>query len=139
MSNRRNEYGSTLPPQAYFEALIANMERGRSNKCYIPLLIKPADDKGDIVTCPCSSLKDRGNSLDCTVEAIDPNSDDFGKITRQDYPQCRTCYTHFDIMSLFVDGKISAEELSQVGMFQDAEILAYMEKLKSSVRQALQE
>jgi len=101
-------------------------------------LIKPADDKGDIVTCPCSSLKERGNSLDSDVAAIDPNSDDFGKITRQDYPQCRTCYTHFDIMSLFVDGKISAEELSQVGMFQDVEILTYMEKLKGSVRQALQ-
>ncbi|EKD65622.1 MAG: hypothetical protein ACD_50C00031G0001 [uncultured bacterium] len=101
-------------------------------------MIKPADDKGDIVTCPCSSLKERGNSLDSDVAAIDPNSDDFGKITRQDYPQCRTCYTHFDIMSLFVDGKISAEELSQVGMFQDVEILTYMEKLKGSVRQALQ-
>jgi len=139
LSERRNEYGSTLPPRAYFEALIANMEKGRSNKCYIPLLIKPADDKGDIVTCPCSSLKERGNSLDSTVTAIDPNSDDFGKITKQDYPQCRTCYTHFDIMSLFVDGKISAEELSHAGMFQDAGILAYMEKLKGSVRQALQE
>lgn len=139
LRNKVDEYPSTLPPRAYFEALIANMERGRSNKCYIPLLIKPADDKGDIVTCPCSSLKDRGNSLDSTVAAIDPNSADFGKITSQDYPQCRTCYTHFDIMNLFVDGQISAEELSQVGMFQDAEILAYMEKLKGSVRQTLQE
>lgn len=139
LCDRVGEYVSTLPPRAYFEALIANMERGRSNKCYIPLLIKPANDKGDIVTCPCISLKERGNSLDSAVATIDPNSDDFGKITSQDYPQCRTCYTHFDIMSLFVDGKISAEELSQAGMFQDAEILAHMEKLKGSMRQALQE
>jgi sulfatase maturation enzyme AslB (radical SAM superfamily) len=129
------KFRNTLPPKGYLIALQEMLQHGKQIKCYLPLVTLSSDDLGDIGVCPCGNLGVRGNIMENTIDYFKVNLDDekVQNIQKWQYSKCRDCFTHFDVINLFLEGKIQEEELALCGIFQDENILNALVKQKDQI------
>jgi MoaA/NifB/PqqE/SkfB family radical SAM enzyme len=130
-----SDFKGTLPPQGYLTALHEMMKYGKQIKCYLPLLTLSSDELGNVSVCPCGNLGSRGNILDGLIGDIqltlgDQNVKD---ILNWKHSKCRECFTHFDVINLFLAGKVDEDDLSYCGIFQDANILKAIVRYKEKI------
>lgn len=125
-------FRNTLPPKGYLIALQEMLQNGKQVKCYLPLVTLSSDDLGDIGVCPCGNLGSRGNILESTIDCFEVNVNDkkVQNIQNWHYSKCRDCFTHFDVINLFFEGKIKEEELALCGIFKDETVLNALVKEK---------
>lgn len=117
-----------LPPVQYFYALIEFMKSGKRNRgCYIPYTVLATSGEGELVVCTCGPVKTLGNVLAANPdEAFEKVGEDecYKILTEPDIspPCCRDCFTHYDIINLFIEGRISIEELKAMPFFAAPEV-----------------
>lgn len=128
-----------LPPIQYFHSLIEFMKAGkRMKRCYIPHTILATSGDGLLEACTCGPVKTLGNVLL-------PNADDVYSRVGQDscYDNvkepdlsptcCRDCFTHYEIINLFLEGDLSVEELKAMPFFDVPEVLHKLSEKKKEL------
>jgi MoaA/NifB/PqqE/SkfB family radical SAM enzyme len=133
------EYKSVLPPEQYLLRLKEFLITGANNNtCYIPDMIFQTFDDGVITPCPNIWFKSLGNIIaepDNIVNKM--SSDPFYKVIdshKRILDNCTSCFTPWEILNLFIENKVSLNELRNIYLFNDADIIEYFKELKNEIR-----
>lgn len=138
-----SEYESlktVLPPSVYLEKLRDYLlyEKYERN-CYISSCIYQAFDDGIITPCPNIWFKSLGNILEREEQTVDKilNSN-FSKIVQRKQNllrECSRCFTPWEILNLYFEDQVGIKDLKHIYLYNDEEILAYLEKKKNSLKE----
>lgn len=136
------QYQSVLPPYAYLEALYHMLYFGCKPKgwrCYIPDTVVGIQGNGDIRLCSESGSKDIYGNLftESLEERITRNKKEANYFFMKNHcrvaPQCKDCFTHYEVINLFIDNKISSYDIGRIWLFQCKQILDKLILLKKIV------
>lgn len=132
-----------LPPIQYFYSLIEFMKAGKRMKgCYVPHTVLATSGDGQLEACTCGPVKTLGNVLSS-------NADDAYNRVRRDscYDNvkepylsptcCRDCFTHYEIINLFIEGAISVAELKTMAFFAVPEVIDRLIAMKEEMSVAV--
>ncbi len=118
-----DEYSQILPPRAYLMRLIRFFEdRERRFRCHLPRFVFTSFDDGNLTSCPNIWFNKLGNVLeDAPAEAMDRIGETpFYELLLADKPRveaCKTCFTPWDTLSMYMDKEISLDELCRSPMY----------------------
>ena len=126
------KYSSVLPPALYMQELVKFLKKGyRTNSCTVPSFVVGVDEKLDIHGCLCGPEEILGKvdeELDNRLEKINQYllSNVKGK-----WKQCAECFNHYEVISLYLKGRIKETEISRVPSLSKDSILTHLQKIKS--------
>lgn len=115
---RYDNYYDILPPKAYLEALIDFCSgRERNIGCFIPDMSLFIGTNNVINWCNCGSDRNYGLLKDGAFEKR--------HVMPYSYPDknCSCCFTHFDIINLFILGHITEDDIQRVPSLSTKEVL----------------
>ena len=133
-----SSFETFLPPRAYMNALVEFLTSGiRSRACYVPEAVVGSHGDGTLEACTCGPVKRLGNVLDSAgTSAYDRIGVDSCYAATQDPTAspscCRDCFTHYDIVNLFIEGQISVDEIERIDLFTVPEVLREMLALRAA-------
>ena len=129
------EIADILPPRAYLEELLVAITGQRIVGCYLPLLAISGSEDGSINLCPCAMLKARGNLLTEIIAPLELTmaAQDARDVLNFEYRACKSCFTHFDIVNLFIENRISESEMQKSGMFRDTLVFEALKGYKEKI------
>lgn len=138
VTDNYEQFESILPPKVYLEELLSFLQTGeRKMGCHLPGMIYQSFDDGIISPCPNIWYKSLGNILEDKKRTLANLKDDpfYDLLNRENVvlEQCKKCFTPWDLLNLFCKGKIDLSELSNIYLYSDPDILAYLENLKNQV------
>lgn len=133
----QKDFGTTLPPNRYFQSLINILQNGhRTSLCFAPLFIISAFGDGTLRYCTCGSNKPEGDIL----------NGDFEEINRKHYRQlresikhstlpnfCKGCFTHYDIFNCFLNDNVPLSELKGFSLLNNEKVKKRLQFLKEKV------
>ncbi|MGA9347576.1 MAG: radical SAM protein [Anaerolineae bacterium] len=128
-----------LPPIQYFHALIEFMKSGKRLKgCYVPHVVLATSGDGQLEACTCGPVKSLGNVLATSVsEAFMRVGKDpcYDSVREPDLSPvcCHDCFTHYDIINLFMEGGISVRELKTMPFFNAPEVIDKLIAIKEEL------
>lgn len=131
--DRFDDYRSILPPRAYLMELEYFLVNGINRlPCSIPSIIYQIFDDGDLTPCPNIWFKKLGNVIqDSSQEVLKKLNHDpiYHLMQRKSriLTECKMCFTPWEILNLFLIGKISMEELSRIHLFNHPESLCLLQ------------
>jgi len=116
-------YAGVLPPRAYMLRLLRFFdEGGRTFRCHLPRFAFTTFDDGGLTPCPNIWFTSLGNVLqsdpEAAIAAIGTTA--FHQVLTAERPRiaaCKGCFTPWDLLSMYVDGEISLDELCRVPMY----------------------
>ena len=120
---RYEAYAGVLPPKPYLLRLRRFLHEGqRSFRCHLPRFAFTTFDDGVVTPCPNIWFNSLGNVLADDPEAVinKIGEDGFYKILLAERPRidaCKSCFTPWDMLSLYVDGEITLDELCRAPMY----------------------
>jgi hypothetical protein len=120
-------YGSLLPPRPYLMRLKRFLQEGeRSFRCHLPRFAFTTFDDGVITPCPNIWFSSLGNVLkdDPAKVVAQIGEAAFYQILLAERPRieaCKGCFTPWDMLSLFVDGEVTIDELCRTPMYSAPE------------------
>lgn len=128
-----------LPPKAYLEELLYVIKTGsRRERCYIPKVANGLFDDGRRTPCPNYWFTEMNNILDnnCNMEIQERHRSLCYQFINANNPpkECSQCYTPWDIFNLYMEDKISLDELIQVPLYSFISIRNHLVKLKQILR-----
>ena len=115
-----------LPPIQYLNSLIEFMKVGKRTKsCYVPYLVLATYGDGQLEACTCGSVKTLGNVLSDNPYSKIGHDPCYNNVINPDLsPQCcRDCFTHYDIINLFLEGNIPSAKLRTIPFFATPEVI----------------
>lgn len=117
-----------LPPRSYLLRLDEVLRTGkRSFGCHVPNTVLATSSEGEVDVCTCGPVKRLGNILSEGVGTLDLMGTDpcYGLIVqpREAYPSCAGCFTHYDVISLFISGEVAMEEMQTIPLFSSPEVM----------------
>lgn len=121
----------TIPPKGYMEALIETVKGQKNNICFLPVIGLYGCEDGSSPLCPCGIIDNHQNIFE--RESILPPSlehPSVKKVLNKEESKCLSCFTHFDMINLFIEGRISSEEMQRAGIFQNSDLLSHLERYK---------
>ncbi len=136
------EGGSLLPHKSYLSMLLEFCERGhRVERCHIPHIAFTAFDDGIVSSCPNIWFDEVANILEDggagTARKLEQSPLRRGLLRfSASTGLCRSCFTPWDIINLYVDGRIPAEELTKSRLFKGPRTLRKLEAIRNSVRES---
>jgi len=134
------DYETVLPSLAYMERLFQFMHQGeRTFPCFIPAFNYGVGPKLKPLSCAClghtKPSEDFSNittDLSSTQELIDISSFRQKQIFRGYVDsRCKTCFTHYEILNLYLEGLIDKEEMIRIPSFNDPKGIAILENAKN--------
>ncbi len=133
---RFEEYRSILPPKPYLERLVGMMENGvRADRCYVPFFVQGVDNYGTAEMCSCGgNLPRLGNVLDSENEVFDKHREGTNYDPGGGHDDCSYCMTQYEIMNLYVEGKIDRDDMLRIPTFRYNGILDQVEKIGQRLR-----
>jgi MoaA/NifB/PqqE/SkfB family radical SAM enzyme len=132
-------YEGILPPLIYLLSLLEYLKtKRRTLKCSLPLCMFQLFDDGVITPCVNMWTVILGNILNEESKSL------FDKIGKEKIynlmlmdapstPFCKQCFTPWDIINLYLQNKISIEDLCRISLYARKEIKRKLEKLKQIV------
>jgi MoaA/NifB/PqqE/SkfB family radical SAM enzyme len=114
-----DNWRNVLLPVPYYQHLYRYLETGkRDGACLVPMAVVGLYDTGQINLCPCNSE----SPLLGTIERKKIPSFFAGQHRDlQDlmvgFDYCTRCFTHYDLLHLFLSGEITDSELASVPLF----------------------
>lgn len=134
-----SKYEHVLLSRVYYEKLYEFMTRGKgTERCYIPFMIYQAFDDGVLTPCPNIWFKSLGNILYNEEETLDKlNTDSFYTVLKRSKHlllQCQNCFTPWEILNLYLHEKVTIEDIRKIYLFNDPEIIKYLENMKDSIK-----
>jgi MoaA/NifB/PqqE/SkfB family radical SAM enzyme len=128
-----------LPPEAYMNALCAFLRTGtRSNGCSVPYAVVGSNGDGTIDACTCGPVKVLGNVLNgdsaTTLQRIESDSCYEGVRNLTSQPSCcADCFTHYDIINLFIEGLIDEQEMAKLPFFGTPRLIAALRAVQENL------
>lgn len=120
---RFDEFTGLLPPKAYLERLLRFFEEGgRTFRCHLPRFAFTTFDDGVLTSCPNIWFNKVGNVLQEDPRAVTGRITEipFHRLLLAPQPRidaCKNCFTPWDMLSLYVDGEITLDELCRTPMY----------------------
>lgn len=126
------KYSQVLPPLQYLKREVEFIKHGaRSFVCTVPSFVIGINGNMDVLGCPCGPPEKLGN-LDNT-----PFVDISGKLLSSKkgrWKECKNCFNHYEVISMYIDGKISDEEISRVPSISKPAILEHLRQIKGEYK-----
>ncbi|MFA5856781.1 MAG: radical SAM protein [Candidatus Pacearchaeota archaeon] len=114
----KQKHPHSTPPIQYIESLMDFMLESKRSICYVPLNVLGVSPEGDLLKCPCSGTRVLANIFEKEGFEKFNSSKSIGGYD----PECKDCFTHYEVINLFIDGKISAEEMNHLPLFENLDI-----------------
>lgn len=119
-------YSSILPPKPYLERLQAYFRGGarRKEKCNIPHCLFQIFDDGMLAACVNMWTMDIGNVLTGDHKVLETlGHERVHELLTASEPTlyCRSCYTPWDIINLYLEGEIKLFDLMQMPLYEGLE------------------
>ena len=115
------DYKGVLAPKAYLEDIYANLAvKRRAQRCLIPLVSTQLFDDGNLSACPNSWGVNTANIFHDVNVMEKVTNEKVYKLFLQNKPRlksCFDCYTSMDIVNIYLNGKISDNELLQIPLY----------------------
>lgn len=130
---RFDEYSNILPPIEYINRLIKIMkEDKRYTECYIPFFVQSIDGYGNFEECPIGLIAESNYNI---YES--KNSSDVLIKHRifNDNSLCNNCTNQYEMFNLYVEGKITKEELKKIPSLNSEEIIKHIGEIKEEIIQ----
>ena len=121
--NRYTDFQEILPPKAYLEYLLRFLQTGkREIPCIFPKIAIGCFDDGNITPCANYWFSSLGNVLNEEPQTVfkKVNTDKIYRILTHDRhrpTECTQCFTPWEILNLYVIGKISIRELKRLPLY----------------------
>lgn len=131
-----NRLKNILPPYGYIEALYLFLITGEKKyPCYIPHMVIHSFDDGIVTPCPNVWFKQLGNLLSNPSKTLNSiGNDPFYMISnrhRNVLKECRSCFTPWDILNLYLCNKIELDEIKRIYLYNHKNTLDFFkEKIK---------
>lgn len=143
LGDTKQKNAHILPHQAYIKRLLSFIRNGkRSEKCLVGFSNLGLDPSGNILLCACNLKKAIGNIfLEEPVMALNrrpihPWFDHF--FFRQSlFEGCLKCFTHYEIINLYLDGTITLKEISRSPLFSGPRSQKRLKELKERLDREL--
>lgn len=119
---------SILPPRAYLENLMLFMLGGYRDICYVPKVMIGISPQGDLLKCPCSGTQRISNIFSEGKQAFARYSEQRAYGGNDD--ECSDCFTHYEVINLFLDGKISPKEMDKMPLFRKLDLTKLTEMIR---------
>jgi len=129
---------NSAPPRKYLKYMIETLEKGRKINCFLPRMILAWNYNLDILKCPCG-LAESYNNLKIIMEhninteqmSLENEKNPLRVINESNYHHhCKNCFTHYDILNLFIKGKIDLKELERLPTYKNKELIVLIKKWK---------
>ena len=128
-----DKYSKILPPKEYFSRLIEIMRMDRRNtECYIPFYVESIDSYGNIEECPIGLITESNYNV------FEKQKDDNVVIKKhifRDNSLCQNCTNQYEMFNLYVEGKITREELKKMPSLNSDKILTHIDEIKEEIVQ----
>ncbi|MBR0865890.1 radical SAM protein [Bradyrhizobium diazoefficiens] len=124
--DRYDEFLPVMPPRAYWRRLISYFEEGgRTFRCHLPRFAFTTFEDGQVTSCPNIWFNKIGNLLSEPPEDVTQRigNTPFHQILLAPKPRldaCRSCFTPWDMLSMFLDGEITLDELCEGPMYRSS-------------------
>ena len=132
-------YSSVLPPEQYFKRLLNfYQESGRHFRCYLPLLVLSTFSDGILTACPNIWFNNMGNLLEDDWEKAGDKVGNTGLYTallgsRPRLKACRSCYTPWDLLTLYFDDEITLDDLLSSPLYRPEAVQSVIERKKAQM------
>ena len=136
------DYASILPPKAYFARLLRFFtEGGRTFRCHLPRFAFTTFDDGTLTSCPNIWFNKVGNVLEEDPHSVTDRISEtpFHQLLLAPKPRidaCKGCFTPWDMLSLYVDGEITLDELCRTPMYSAPASRIRIEEIVRAYREA---
>lgn len=127
LKNKFSLFKHLLPPIQYLNSLVEFMRIGKRTKgCYVPYVVLATYGDGRLDVCTCGSVKTLGNVLSSNNPYQKIRCDPcYNNVINPDLSPlcCKDCFTHYDIINLFLEGDISTTNLKTLPFFAAPEVI----------------
>lgn len=128
-------YKEILLPKAYYQYLIDFYTYGkRKINCKIPYFMVQLFSSGELTACPIVWNKHIGNVEDYSSKLFEEDIYCLLCHSKRGAFFCRRCISSYDIFNLYIDNKISIEELEMIPIYADEKIAARMKEIKETIK-----
>lgn len=141
--DRYERYSGILPPKGYLQEVVNNMQTDkRMLRCHIPKFSFQYFDDGSLTPCPNGWITKLGNVNEMNIENL---LESFRKnkiynLYQQKRPRlsfCRHCFTSLDILNLYLEDKITNQELLKCKIFSGNKTYERLKCLKEKIREEI--
>lgn len=137
MNNNFEKYSKILPPKKYIDRLIEIMKEDKRNtSCYIPFFVQSIDGYGNLEQCPIGLITETNyNIFDSLIET----PMEYTRLVKakifNDNSLCKNCTNQYEMFNLYVEGKISKEELRKMPSLNSDVIIGHIDEIKEELIQ----
>lgn len=131
MKENYEKYSRILPPKAYIERLIDIMKQDkRSTSCYIPFFVQSIDGYGNFEECPIGLITESNKNI------FEPQNNNNFYIKHKVFEEsnsCKNCTNQYEMFNLYVEGKITREELKKIPSLNSDKIIEHIDNIKEDI------
>lgn len=137
---RYDKYAGVLVPKPYINELATMLTNGRRTlRCHVPAVMIQSFDDGVLTPCPNCWATEMGNVIKEPPEEV---FDRFGKGSMYTvflWPKprlefCRGCWTAFDVINLYINDRMSEQELLRLPLYRRPETLKRLREAREERR-----
>lgn len=138
-----SKYQNILLPFSYIEEVYKILkEDKRQLRCHIPKTMLQFFNDGNISPCPNGWASSLGNLIKDDSSEIKSKigRDKIYSLFLQSRPRlsfCKECFTSLDIINLYIEGKISDEELASIPLYSGSKTQARLKYIKNKTYESL--
>lgn len=135
----RERLADVLPPKAYLDRLLRfYREGGRRFRCHLPRLIVSTFSDGMVTACPNIWFSDLGNALadDWPKTSAAIGETPLYKALLHERPRldaCKGCFTPWDVLSMYLDGEITLDEVCAAPAYAAPEVRTWLARAKAEL------
>ena len=134
-----DEEKNVLPHIEYLRKLISFLKnKKRIDKCYVGYVNLGLEPSGTIPVCACSISKSVGNVSLQGARAFKKRKDSevFASFLspKIEFNECYRCFTHYEIINLYLDGTISLGDISRISLFSGPNTKRILIRLKNKIK-----
>ena len=110
---------------------IMKMDR-RNTQCYIPFFVESIDSYGNIEECPIGLITESNYNV---FEKQEDDNVVIEKHIFRDNSLCQNCTNQYEMFNLYVEGKITRDELKKMPSLNSEKIITHIDKIKDEIVQ----
>ena len=131
MKKNYEKYSNILPPKAYIDRLIEIMKKDQRNtSCFIPFFVQSIDGYGNFEECPIGLINEINNNI---FDFQNEKNMNIKHYVFEDKNLCKNCTNQYEMFNLYVEGKITKEELRKMPSLNSDKIIANIDDIKENV------
>lgn len=125
-----------LPPRAFLERLLDFcLTERRSFRCRVPLSFLQTFDDGVVASCSNCWASPLGNMLENDAVLQQVGTANIHKLFLRDpprFPFCKTCFTPFDVVNVYLDGLCSLDDICAMNLYSAPGAGERLQRLKAA-------